>query len=113
MPPHHPHEHLHPHLPHAHERMIEFEGDLSHADIDRLLRSLGEQLAQTGCLQLSDHKIPIPDPVKTLLFQERGPKGDLIVKFELKWYDGAANGAALPITDLFTRAGDERDALID
>lgn len=111
--PHHPHEHQHSHGPHAHERMVEFEGDLTHADIDRLLRSLGEQLVQTGCLQLSNHKIPIPDPVNTLVFQERGPKGDLIVKLEFKWFDGASDGGALPIADLLTGDGDERHALIN
>lgn len=73
---------------------------MTHAQIDQLLRRLGEQLAQTGCLELAEHKIPVPDPVMTLVLQERGPKGDLIVKLEFKWMDGASNGGPLPIAAL-------------
>ena len=73
---------------------------MTHAEINQLLRRLGEELAQTGCLQLGEHKILVPDPVATLVLQERGPKGDLIVKLEFKWMDGASNGGALPIAAL-------------
>jgi hypothetical protein len=96
----HPHEHHHPHGPHAHERIVEFEGDMTHAEINQLLPRLGEQLAQTGCLQLGKNKIPVPDPVKTLVLQERGSEGDLIVRLEFKWEDGASNVAAQPIKAL-------------
>jgi hypothetical protein len=97
-PPHHRDHHRH--RPHAHERMVEFEGELTHSEIDQVLRRMGEQLAQAGCLELGEHKIVVPDPVQTLVLQERGPKGDLIVKLEFKWMDGASNGGSLPIADL-------------
>jgi hypothetical protein len=105
----HPHEHPRPRGPHAHERIVEFEGEMTHAEINQLLGRLGAQLAQTGCMELGEHKIPFPNPVKTIVLQERGPKGDLIVRLEFKWTDGSLG--PLPIAALLPDADTGAPAL--
>lgn len=89
-----------PHGPHHHHCIINFEGELTHEELARLLERIAGQLRETDRIELDGHKIAVPDPVYSIVRHERGPRGDLIVKVECKWDDGKPSTSATPIVAL-------------
>ena len=86
--------------PHRARRLFEYEGEVTVGQAVDLLRLLAEGVSG-GALQLGGTSVTLPERMKSIRRYACGPRGDLIFKVVLEWWDSRGSaGARSSISDL-------------
>jgi hypothetical protein len=93
-----------PHRPppahHIERWLFNFEGTVTAPQTAGLLQMLAGGLAGDEPLRIGEHAITIPPMTWSVQRHCRGPRGDLILKFELRWPDEPGIVAMRPIAEI-------------
>lgn len=86
--------------PRPERHMYRSEGELTRADVAKLLRGLSGGLSTLGALALGDLTLTLPELVQGVVRYERPPRGELVLRIEVSWLDGQYERADPPIAEL-------------